>query len=82
MANRVLLTYVVADLLFVMVGAVMMGFSIIVQNTIYEAATTGGQAARNLLYQKFPITGMCHGQDTVTRGVFTDQEYRRNIPQE
>ncbi|EON99047.1 putative tetraspanin protein [Phaeoacremonium minimum UCRPA7] len=56
MANKVLMAYVAADVLFVAMGAVMLGFSIIVKNSMFDAPTTGGQAARNILYQQFPLT--------------------------
>jgi hypothetical protein len=57
MANKVLLAYVVADGLFVVMGAIMLGFSVVVQNFMFEEPIEGEQAARNLLYQRFPLTG-------------------------
>jgi hypothetical protein len=57
MGNSVTLAYVAADGLFVAMGAIMLGFSIVVQNTNMEVPTDGTQAARNLLYQRFPLTG-------------------------
>lgn len=57
MINKVLGAYVVADLLFVMSGALMIGFCLIVQNQMFDVPTTGDQAVRNLLYQMFPLTG-------------------------
>lgn len=56
MANKILLSYVAADFLFVLMGAIMLGFSIVVQNVRDETPTEGEQAARNLLYQGFPLT--------------------------
>ncbi|KAH8880156.1 hypothetical protein GQ53DRAFT_547777 [Thozetella sp. PMI_491] len=56
MGNKVLLAYVVADTLFVLTGAIILAFSIIVQNNMFEVPTEGEQAARNLLYQRFPLT--------------------------
>ena len=58
MRNKILLSYLVADALFVAMGAIELGFSIIVQNTKDAAPVTGDQAARNLLYQRFPLTGL------------------------
>lgn len=58
MANKVLAAYVVADLLFAATGAFLVGFSVIVQNFMFEVPTEGVQAIRNLLYQQFPLTGM------------------------
>lgn len=56
MANKVQLAYVVCDFLFVLMGVFMLAFSIIVQNIQFEEAENGRQAARNLLYQRFPLT--------------------------
>lgn len=57
MVNKVLGAYVAADFLFVATGAILVGFSVIVQNIMFETPTEGGQAVRNLLYQEFPLTG-------------------------
>ena len=57
MANKVTLAYVIADGLFLLMGVFMLAFSVIVQNIQNEVATEGRQAARNLLYQRFPLTG-------------------------
>lgn len=54
--SKVLLAYVVADGLFLLMGIFMIAFSVIVQNIQFEIPTEGHQAARNLLYQRFPIT--------------------------
>ncbi|KAK0655955.1 hypothetical protein B0T16DRAFT_23586 [Cercophora newfieldiana] len=56
MANKVTLAYMVSDFLFVLMGIFMLAFSIIVQNIQFEEPTNGRQAARNLLYQRFPLT--------------------------
>ncbi|KAK4453520.1 hypothetical protein QBC34DRAFT_208837 [Podospora aff. communis PSN243] len=56
MASKVTLAYLVSDLLFVLMGIFMLAFSIIVQNIQFEEPTNGRQAARNLLYQRFPLT--------------------------
>lgn len=58
MANKVLGAYVVADLAFVITGAILVGFCVIVQNKMFEAPTDGSIAVENLLYQMFPLTGM------------------------
>lgn len=57
MANKVLGAYVLADLLFVITGALMVGFCVIVQNKMFEVPTDGSVAVENLLYQMFPLTG-------------------------
>ncbi|KAK3389060.1 hypothetical protein B0T20DRAFT_93443 [Sordaria brevicollis] len=54
--SKVLLAYVVADGLFLLMGIFMIAFSVIVQNIQFEIPTEGHQAARNLLYQRFPLT--------------------------
>jgi len=56
MANKVTLAYMVTDFLFVLMGIFMLAFSIIVQNIQFEEPQNGRQAARNLLYQRFPLT--------------------------
>ncbi|TPX13884.1 uncharacterized protein E0L32_005584 [Thyridium curvatum] len=56
MANKILLAYIGADGLFVIMGAIMLGFSVIVQNDAFTTPAEGMQAARNLFYQKFPLT--------------------------
>jgi len=55
--NKVLWAYIAADVLFVVMGAVMVGFAVVVQNEIKVQPTDGEQAARNLLYSRFPLTG-------------------------
>lgn len=57
MVNKVLASFVVMDGMFVSMGAIMLGFSIIVQQTCFDTPTEGNEAARDLLYQKFPFTG-------------------------
>lgn len=56
MVNRILLVYVFADILFVAMGALELGFSVIVNNIKDDVADNGMQVARNLLYQRFPLT--------------------------
>lgn len=56
MANKVLLAYGICDGLFVLMGIFMLSFSVIVQNIQNEIPENGRQAARNLLYQRFPLT--------------------------
>ncbi|KAI1457278.1 hypothetical protein F4805DRAFT_457842 [Annulohypoxylon moriforme] len=56
MVNKVLAAFVVTDGLFVSMGAIMLGFSIIVQQTCFNTPNDGNEAARNLLYQRFPFT--------------------------
>lgn len=57
MANKVLAAFVAADILFLVTGALLIGFSLINQNTINETPTEGVQAVTRLLTQQFPLTG-------------------------
>jgi len=57
MANKVQIAYLISDGLFLLMGVFILGFSIIVNNIKNEEPTNGRQAARNLLYQDFPLTG-------------------------
>ncbi|KAI0003909.1 hypothetical protein F4779DRAFT_621659 [Xylariaceae sp. FL0662B] len=57
MVNKVLAAFVAVDGLFVSMGAIMLGFAVIVQQKAFDAPSDGHDAARNLLYQKFPFTG-------------------------
>ncbi|CAN8100606.1 unnamed protein product [Discula destructiva] len=62
MVNKVLGAYVVADFLFALTGAIMLGFCVIVQNQMFQVPTEGAQAVQNLLYQMFPLTaGIVNG---------------------
>ncbi|KAL2140628.1 hypothetical protein VTI28DRAFT_3554 [Corynascus sepedonium] len=56
MANKVQIAYLISDGLFLLMGVFILGFSIIVNNIKNEEPTNGRQAARNLLYQDFPLT--------------------------
>lgn len=57
MPNKVLVAFVVLDVLFVALGAIQLGFAVIVQNEIKQVPTEGVQAARNLFYSSFPLEG-------------------------
>jgi hypothetical protein len=57
MANLILAFYIFVDFLFLVSGAIIMGFSLIVQANKDEQPTEGRQAARNLIYQSFPFQG-------------------------
>ncbi|KAK3903444.1 hypothetical protein C8A05DRAFT_14597 [Staphylotrichum tortipilum] len=56
MANKIQLVYVISDGLFLLMGVFILAFAIIVNNVKDEVPTNGRQAARNLLYQGFPLT--------------------------
>ncbi len=57
MVNKIQLVYVATDGLFLLMGVFILAFSIIVNNIKDEVPVNGRQAARNLLYQGFPLTG-------------------------
>ncbi|KUI62571.1 hypothetical protein VP1G_09695 [Cytospora mali] len=72
MVNKVLAAYVALDFLFVATGAIMIGFCVIVKNTMFDAPTDGTQAVRNLLYQEFPLTaGIVNGLMIFAAFIFT-----------
>ena len=56
MANKIQLAYLVADGLFLLMGVFILAFSVIVNSIKDEIPSNGRQAARNLLYQGFPLT--------------------------
>lgn len=57
MQNKVLGAYAAADFFFVVCGVILLVFSIVVRNQDNEVTDDGKQAARDLLYQQFPLTG-------------------------
>lgn len=57
MVNKVLAAFVGIDILFALTGALILGFSIIVQKTCFDDPVDGNEAARDLLYQQFPFSG-------------------------
>jgi len=56
MANRILLAFVAADIVFLITGALLLGFSLINQNLVGETPTEGVAAVMRLLTAKFPLT--------------------------
>ncbi|GAB1312234.1 Tetraspanin [Madurella fahalii] len=55
MVSKVQLAYVVADGLILLMGIFIISFCVVVGNIRNEVPTDGEQAARNLLYQRFPL---------------------------
>ncbi|KAL2758575.1 hypothetical protein ACRALDRAFT_2040728 [Sodiomyces alcalophilus JCM 7366] len=55
MVNKILLTFVAADVLFLATGAITLGFSLIARQQMTEDATEGREAVRHLIYQNFPF---------------------------
>ena len=57
MPNKILITFVAADLLLLVTGAIELGFCLVVQNNMFNPLPVdGAEAARNLYTQKFPLT--------------------------
>ncbi|KAH9888697.1 hypothetical protein F4778DRAFT_755007 [Xylariomycetidae sp. FL2044] len=56
MVNKVVAAFVAVDGIFAALGAIMLGFCIIVQREAQQTPTNGMDAARDLMYQKFPFT--------------------------
>ncbi|KAJ2981428.1 hypothetical protein NUW58_g6690 [Xylaria curta] len=56
MVNKVLAAFIGVDIFFVATGALILGFSVIVQNTCFDPPTDGDMAARDLLYRQFPFS--------------------------
>lgn len=72
MTNKVLAAYVAIDFIFVIAGAIMVGFCAIVKNIMFDAPTDGYQAVRNLLYRQFPLTaGIVNGIMVIAAFAFT-----------
>ncbi|EFW99373.1 tetraspanin [Grosmannia clavigera kw1407] len=72
MANKIFVAYVVADALFIIMGSILLGFSVVVKNTLHNAPSDGAEAARNLLYTRFPLTaGVVNGIFYFITFVFT-----------
>lgn len=67
MANKVLLAYVAADAVFVITGAILLGYSLINQNTVNEAPKEGVDAATKLLTKQFPLTGTYSSANAMVR---------------
>ncbi|KAF4464286.1 Pls1 tetraspanin [Fusarium albosuccineum] len=56
MANKVFLTTVAADVLFLASGVLELVFSLVVRSQMNNTPSDGEDATRNLLYQRFPLT--------------------------
>lgn len=57
MVNKIQLTFVAADVLFLATGAITLGFSLIARQNMTKDATNGREAVRHLIYQNFPFEG-------------------------
>ncbi|KAF5546111.1 Pls1 tetraspanin [Fusarium mexicanum] len=56
MVDKIFLSTVVADALFLSSGVMELVFSLVVQSQMKNTATDGEDVTRNLLYQRFPLT--------------------------
>lgn len=56
MASKVRLVYLVTDGLFLLMGIFILAFSVVVGNIRDNPPENGRQAARDLLYQRFPLS--------------------------
>jgi hypothetical protein len=56
MVDKIFLTTVCADILFLGSGVMELVFSLVVRSQMNDMATDGETATRNLLYQRFPLT--------------------------
>ncbi|KAJ8132567.1 hypothetical protein O1611_g1060 [Lasiodiplodia mahajangana] len=74
MVNKVLAAFVGIDILFAATGALILGFSVIVQKTCFDAPTEGNMAARDLLYQQFPFSA------GIGNGIFTFIAFACTLP--
>ena len=56
MVNKIFLTTVLADALFLGSGILVLGFSLVVRSQMDKVPSNGEEATRNLLHQRFPLT--------------------------
>ncbi|EGS22810.1 uncharacterized protein CTHT_0012850 [Thermochaetoides thermophila DSM 1495] len=56
MASKVQMVYVISDALFLLMGIFILIFCVVVNNIKDNAPSNGREAARNLMYQQFPLT--------------------------
>lgn len=60
--NKILLATVAADILFLAAGTSLLAFALVVRNTKDDEPDEGKEAARNLIYQRFPLdAGIVNG---------------------
>lgn len=72
MPNKVFLTTLGINLLFLGTGILELAFSLVVQNQMTAKAQDGQEAVRNLLYQMFPLTaGIVNGAIIMATFAFT-----------
>jgi small-conductance mechanosensitive channel len=57
MVNKVFLTVIAADFLFLISGAIALGFSLVVKSQTNNQSSNGEDAVRKLLAKEFPLTG-------------------------
>ncbi|TGJ81481.1 hypothetical protein E0Z10_g7287 [Xylaria hypoxylon] len=74
MVTKVLAAFIGVDILFALTGALIVGFSVIVRSTCFNPPTDGDEAARDLLYQQFPLSA------GIGNGVFTFIAFACTLP--
>ncbi|KAI0405556.1 tetraspanin [Xylaria palmicola] len=74
MVNKVLAAFVGFDVLFAATGALILGFSVIVQKTCFDPPQDGDMAARDLLYRQFPLSA------GLGNGIFTFVAFVSTLP--
>lgn len=57
MLDKILITFIASDFLFLLTGALLIGFSLITRNDVTQA-TTLSNVTTNLLLDPLPLTGM------------------------
>lgn len=72
MPDKVFLTTLAADVLFLATGAIQLGFSLVVQSHLGNTPKDGHEAIRNFLYHRFPFTaGIVNGAFILATFLFT-----------
>lgn len=72
MANKVLLTSMGINILFLVTGCIQLGFSLVVKSKMQRTPPDGEEAIRNLLYLRFPLTaGIANGAIIIATFAFT-----------
>lgn len=62
MPDKVFLTTLAADALFLATGGIQLGFCLVVQSHLNDVPKTGHEATRSFLYHEFPFTaGIVNG---------------------
>ena len=74
MPDKVFLTTLAADALFLATGGIQLGFCLVVQSHLNDTPKTGHEATRSFLYHEFPFTA------GIVNGVFILVTFMLTIP--